>query len=114
MRGGAGAEKVLSRLTFAIEDSIDFVFVHPHMDGFGEYDIPFKGKQVEVDIRWHEPTQNFLHRIENLILNVKVLKQVIRPDLVEFYSYLAPSDRRPQTDQVDSQKNHHTFRQSSR
>lgn len=87
MRGGAGAEKVLSRLTFALKDDIDFVCVYPKMDGFGfgEYDIPFHGKQIEVDIGWNQPIRNIPHRLSKLFYKLKELRRIIReedPDLI--------------------------------
>ena len=87
MRGGAGAEKVLSRLTFALKDDIDFVCVYPKMDGFGfgEYDIPFRGKQIEVDIGWNQPIRSIPHRLSKLFYKLKELRRIIHeenPDLI--------------------------------
>lgn len=80
-----GAEKVLSTLSIALGDKVDFVFVFPFKDASSKYDFPYKGKYIELDLRWDEPAPTILHRVELMFHKLKELRRVIReenPDVI--------------------------------
>ena len=80
-----GAEKVLSTLSIALGDKVDFVFVFPFKNASSKYDFPYKGRYIELDLRWDEPAPTILHRVEIMFHKLKELRRAIReenPDVI--------------------------------
>jgi glycosyltransferase involved in cell wall biosynthesis len=86
LRGGGGAEMVVSNLTQALSPcGIEFVLAHPKMTSFGEHVLPFPGRTRAMELQWEERSRGLLQRIQRLLHRASVLGAVIeeeKPDLV--------------------------------
>ena len=85
LTGGGGSEKVMSDLTLALGDRFDFVLVTPDRTDRDDHSFPHKGKLIQADMRWIEPTSNISGRLVKLAHRTIRLRRVVqqeRPDVV--------------------------------
>ena len=85
IRGGAGAERVVSNLSRALSPRVEFVFVYPQMARLWDQEFQPVGRTHQLELRWHQRNGGSLRKAARYFSRVHRLAGVIRaerPDVV--------------------------------
>jgi glycosyltransferase involved in cell wall biosynthesis len=85
LKGGGGAERVLSNITLSLDGDFDFLLVAPNMNKIGSHTFPHGGRLRYVEVGWNENAGNPFFKLKNVFLKVNTLRKMIleeNPDVV--------------------------------